>query len=210
MVFQEVGPRAGGEGPHCTLDATEAAYLDMTDQSIGTHPELAVIGACYDLYVMNLGDSRAIVVQRPDDGDNGCALGTMRMEDIRVGLEIETRPAGCAIIGLKPLQLSTDDSTSIYEEVKRIKREHPDDDQCIVNDRVKSRLKVTQAFAAGYLKQIIVILFEWAKLKNGLLEMFRNDYIGDAQYISCTPSLCHHKLTARNQFLVLSSDGLYT
>jgi hypothetical protein len=48
-----------------------------------------------------------------------------------------------------------------------------------------------------------------AKLNNGLLEMFRNEYIGDAPYISCTPSLCHHKLTARDQFLVLSSDGLY-
>jgi hypothetical protein len=47
------------------------------------------------------------------------------------------------------------------QEVHRIKREHPDDDQCIVNDRVKGRLKVTRAFGAGYLKQVIVILFEW-------------------------------------------------
>ncbi|VAI59578.1 unnamed protein product [Triticum turgidum subsp. durum] len=39
--------------------------------------------------------------------------------------------------------------------------------------------------------------------------MFRNEYIGDAPYISCIPSLCHHKLTSRDQFLVLSSDGLY-
>ncbi|EAY87134.1 hypothetical protein OsI_08534 [Oryza sativa Indica Group] len=192
------------------LASTEAAYLDMTDQSMGTHPELAVTGACLlvalvrddNVYVMNLGDSRAIVAQRPDDGDDGCVFGTMRrMEDVGVGLEIETRPGGCAIIGLKPLQLSTDHSTSIEEEVHRIKREHPDDDQCIVNDRVKGRLKVTRAFGAGYLKQ--------AKLNNGLLEMFRNDYIGDTPYISCTPSLCHHKLTARDQFLVLSSDGLY-
>uniref|UniRef100_A0A0D9VJP7 protein-serine/threonine phosphatase n=1 Tax=Leersia perrieri TaxID=77586 RepID=A0A0D9VJP7_9ORYZ len=83
-------------------------------------------------------------------------------------------------------------------EVHRIKREHPDDDQCIVNDRVKGRLKVTRAFGAGYLKQ--------AKLNNGLLEMFRNDYIGDTPYISCTPSLCHHKLTERDQFLYLSNE----
>jgi len=46
-------------------------------------------------------------------------------------------------------------------------------------------------------------------LNDGLLEMFRNEYIGDTPYISCTPSLCHHKLSARDQFLVLSSDGLY-
>lgn len=46
-------------------------------------------------------------------------------------------------------------------------------------------------------------------MNDGLLEMFRNEYIGDTPYISCTPSLCHHKLSARDQFLVLSSDGLY-
>ncbi|KAK1618966.1 hypothetical protein QYE76_024483 [Lolium multiflorum] len=180
------------------LAAAEAAYLDMTDQSMGSHPELAVTGACLlvalvrddDVYVMNLGDSRAVVAQRADDDHGGCG---MRMDDIGVGLEIEQR--------LDALQLSVDHSTSIQEEVQRIKLEHPDDDHCIVNDRVKGRLKVTRAFGAGYLKQ--------AKLNNGLLEMFRNEYIGDAPYISCIPSLCHHKLTARDQFLVLSSDGLY-
>ncbi|CAN6280345.1 unnamed protein product [Urochloa humidicola] len=190
------------------LAATESAYLDMTNQSMGTHPELAVTGACLlvallrddDVYVMNLGDSRAIVAQRRDDDDD-CMLGTMRVEDIGVGLENETMIHGYSAVGLEALQLSTDHSTSIEEEVQRIKREHPDDDQCIVNDRVKGRLKVTRAFGAGYLKQ--------AKLNDGLLEMFRNEYIGHTPYISCTPSLCHHKLSPRDQFLVLSSDGLY-
>jgi len=189
------------------LATTESAYLDMTSQSMGSHPELAVTGACLlvallrddDVYVMNLGDSRAIVAQRRDDDD--CLIGSMRVEDIGVGLETESRIPGYSAIGLEALQLSTDHSTSIEEEVQRIRREHPDDDQCIVNDRVKGRLKVTRAFGAGYLKQ--------AKLNDGLLEMFRNEYIGDTPYISCTPSLCHHKLSARDQFLVLSSDGLY-
>ncbi|KAL6634939.1 hypothetical protein ACP70R_027610 [Stipagrostis hirtigluma subsp. patula] len=190
------------------LETTEAAYLDMTNQSMESHPELAVTGACLlvallrddDVYVMNLGDSRAIVAQRRD-GCEDCVLGAMRMEDIGVGLETEARLPGYTGTGLEALQLSTDHSTSIEEEVQRIKREHPDDDQCIVNDRVKGRLKVTRAFGAGYLKQ--------AKLNDGLLEMFRNDYIGDVPYISCIPSLCHHKLSTRDQFLVLSSDGLY-
>ncbi|KAK3154959.1 hypothetical protein QOZ80_2BG0197100 [Eleusine coracana subsp. coracana] len=190
------------------LAAAEAAYLDMTNQSMESHPELAVTGACLlvtllrddDVYVMNLGDSRAVVAQRRD-GDDHCVLGTMRVEDIGVGLETETRPPGYAMMGLEAVQLSTDHSTSIEEEVQRIKREHPDDDRCIVNDRVKGRLKVTRAFGAGYLKQ--------AKLNDGLLEMFRNEYIGDTPYVSCTPSLCHHRLSTRDQFLVLSSDGLY-
>lgn len=47
------------------------------------------------------------------------------------------------------------------------------------------------------------------KWNDALLEMFRNEYIGTAPYISCSPSLCHHRLCPRDQFLVLSSDGLY-
>lgn len=41
------------------------------------------------------------------------------------------------------------------QEVLRIKTDHPNDNKCIVNDRVKGRLKVTRAFGAGYLKQVI-------------------------------------------------------
>ena len=47
------------------------------------------------------------------------------------------------------------------------------------------------------------------KWNDALLEMFRNEYIGTAPYISCSPSLRHHRLCPRDQFLVLSSDGLY-
>lgn len=39
--------------------------------------------------------------------------------------------------------------------------------------------------------------------------MFRNEYIGTDPYISCTPSLRHYRLTENDQFMVLSSDGLY-
>lgn len=47
------------------------------------------------------------------------------------------------------------------------------------------------------------------KWNDALLEMFRNEYIGTAPYISCSPSLRHHRLCPGDQFLVLSSDGLY-
>ena len=47
------------------------------------------------------------------------------------------------------------------------------------------------------------------KWNDSLLEMFRNEYIGTAPYVSCQPSLRHHHLCPRDQFLVLSSDGLY-
>ena len=45
-----------------------------------------------------------------------------------------------------------------FQEMKRIKTEHPDDACAVVNDRVKGSLKVTRAFGAGFLKQVDWIL----------------------------------------------------
>jgi len=47
---------------------------------------------------------------------------------------------------------------NVLQEIVRIKNEHPDDSHCIVNDRVKGRLKVTRAFGAGFLKQVLCLL----------------------------------------------------
>ncbi|GER50613.1 phosphatase 2C family protein [Striga asiatica] len=199
------------------LEATEQAYLDMTDRVLDRYPELALMGSCMlvvlmrdeDVYVMNLGDSRAIVAQCESE-DVGRDIEQQSLKDGGfAGEGIVEESESTAVnkahahqcVNLAALQLSTDHSTSIEEEVNRIKNEHPDDSNCIVNGRVKGRLKVTRAFGAGFLKQ--------RKLNDALLEMFRNDYIGTVPYLSCSPSLRHHKLFPRDQFLVLSSDGLY-
>lgn len=47
------------------------------------------------------------------------------------------------------------------------------------------------------------------KWNNALLEMFRINYVGDSPYLSCSPSLCYHRLGTKDRFLILSSDGLY-
>ncbi|KAK7263325.1 hypothetical protein RJT34_30913 [Clitoria ternatea] len=208
------------------LQVTELAYLDMTDKLLDTNPELALMGSCLlvvlmrdeDVYVMNVGDSRAIVAHyEPKEVRSNEESGTGSKGDVGSSAEsiveesLGLGESGSAIklgnmgpaqeMRLAALQLSTDHSTSIEEEVIRIKNEHPDDTQCIVNDRVKGRLKVTRAFGAGFLKQ--------PKWNDAVLEMFRNEYIGTAPYISCSPSLRHHRLCRGDQFLILSSDGLY-
>ncbi|KAJ4903642.1 Protein phosphatase 2C 29 [Raphanus sativus] len=208
------------------LEATEQAFLEMTEKVLETNPELALMGSCLlvalmrddDVYVMNIGDSRALVAQY-QVRETGVSVETGRVEDRRNDLDRDDgNKEPSSVVGdedtttvnnetpsqhtkLVALQLTTDHSTSIEDEVTRIKNEHPDDSQCIVNDRVKGRLKVTRAFGAGFLKQ--------PKLNDSLLEMFRNEYIGTDPYISCTPSLRHYRLTESDQFMVLSSDGLY-
>ncbi|KAL5792081.1 hypothetical protein ACOSP7_000675 [Xanthoceras sorbifolium] len=217
------------------LDNTEEAYMDMVEKALDTNPELALMGSCVlvmlmkdqDVYVMNLGDSRVILAQeRPNDRHppnflkddmrhkNRSRESLVRMELDRISEESpmhnqtyqvnmmnKNRDISICRLKMRAVQLSTDHSTSVEEEVVRIKAEHLDDNQAILNDRVKGQLKVTRAFGAGFLKK--------PTCNEALLQMFRVDYVGTAPYVSCIPSLVHHRLSSSDRFLVLSSDGLY-
>lgn len=122
------------------LEVTELAYLDMTDKVLDTNPELALMGSCLlvvlmrdeDVYVMNVGDSRAIVAQyEPEEvgsstqsggqGENGsCAEGIVE-ESLAAGeraMKLENE-APTQAMKLTALQLSTDHSTSIEEVSSR-------------------------------------------------------------------------------------------
>ncbi|KAL0333276.1 UNVERIFIED_CONTAM: putative protein phosphatase 2C 4 [Sesamum angustifolium] len=185
------------------LRKTEASYLEITDMMLMENPELALMGSCVlamvmkgdDVYLMNVGDSRGVLAQKVE---NDAQIERMRKdyeESSLYGYEYEN------VHNLSSSQLTMDHSTSVKEEVRRIRNAHPDDASAVINDRVKGSLKVTRAFGAGFLKK--------PKWNNALLEMFRIDYIGTAPYITCSPSLCHHRLDPKDKFLILSSDGLY-
>uniref|UniRef100_A0A0E0KE81 protein-serine/threonine phosphatase n=1 Tax=Oryza punctata TaxID=4537 RepID=A0A0E0KE81_ORYPU len=180
----------------------------------------------HDVYIMNLGDSRVILAQDNEQYNNSSfSKGDLRHRNrsteslVRVELDriseespmhnpnshlssnTKTKELTICKLKMRAVQLSTDHSTSVEEEVSRIRAEHPDDPQSVFNDRVKGQLKVTRAFGAGFLKK--------PKFNDILLEMFRIDYVGTSSYISCNPAVLHHRLCSNDRFLVLSSDGLY-
>ncbi|KAI8523814.1 hypothetical protein RHMOL_Rhmol13G0101300 [Rhododendron molle] len=189
------------------LRKTEEAYLDIADKMLVENPELALMGSCVlvmlmkgeDVYVMSVGDSRAVLGKKAEPDLWRQDLERIKEETFH-DLEFDGDRSNVTP-SLTAFQLTVDHSTSIDEEVKRIKNEHPDDACAVVNDRVKGSLKVTRAFGAGFLKQ--------PKWNNALLEMFRIDYVGTSPYINCLPHLYHHRLGPRDRFLILSSDGLY-
>ncbi|KAJ0766274.1 putative protein-serine/threonine phosphatase [Helianthus annuus] len=190
------------------LKKTEEAYFNVADQMLDENPELALMGSCVlvmlmkeeDVYVMSVGDSRAVLAQKPEPDLWRHDLERIKEETL-YDLEVFDTDVPNPNPTLTACQLTTDHSTSIEEEIQRIKSEHPDDACAVMNDRVKGSLKVTRAFGAGFLKQ--------PKWNDALLEAFRIDYVGKSSYINCIPSLYHHKLGPRDRFLILSSDGLY-
>ncbi|KAJ3682721.1 hypothetical protein LUZ60_012948 [Juncus effusus] len=191
------------------LKKTEEKYFEMAENRGMQNPELGLMGSCLlvvllkgeHVYLMNVGDSRAVLAQKkePDLSD---IIGKSRHDEINHGEEIRKAFDMIEFNGLTANQLTSDHSTSIDEEVKRIMKEHPDDLKVVENDRVKGKLKVTRAFGAGYLKH--------PKWNDSLLEAFKiKNYVGNSPYITCTPDLHHHMIRPEDKFIVLSSDGLY-
>ncbi|OEL18511.1 putative protein phosphatase 2C 46 [Dichanthelium oligosanthes] len=205
------------------LKSTEAAFFAEAEARAAECPELAMMGSCVlvvlmkgaDVYVMNVGDSRAVLAQRaePDlsqvlvprqDGGGGDLAGVKE--------EIMRQLDACDMGELAALQLTMDHSTNIYKEARRIKSEHLDDPACIVNGRVKGSLKVAQPLLKNLEKKPLMYNMELAlqpRWNKALLEVFRVNYVGTSPYITCRPYLRHHRLNSRDKFMILSSDGLY-
>lgn len=110
------------------LKKTEEAYLDIADKMLNVNPELALMGSCVlvmlmkgdDVYVMNVGDSRAVLAQ---NAEPDYWLGKIRQDLERINEEpvhdIEALAGDRAFssANLTAFQLSMDHSTSVDEVI---------------------------------------------------------------------------------------------
>lgn len=118
-----------------SLNQAENDFLYMVEQEMEDRPDIVSVGSCVlvgllqgkDLYIMNLGDSRAVLAS--DDDENK---------------------------GLKAVQLTDSHTVDNEVERNQLISEHPDDPKTIVQGRVKGKLKVTRAFGVGYLKKKVL------------------------------------------------------
>lgn len=132
------------------LECTEEAYMEMVEKTLDKNAELALMGSCVlvmimkdqDVYVMNLGDSRAVLAQeRPNDcHPNPCFAkdeirhrnrsreSLVRMELDRISEESpvhnqnsqvnminKNREISTCRLKMRAVQLSSDHSTSIEQ-----------------------------------------------------------------------------------------------
>jgi len=115
------------------LNQAENDFLYMVEQEMEDRPDIVSVGSCVlvglihgkDLYIMNLGDSRAVLAMDDDESK-----------------------------GLKAVQLTDSHTVDNEVERNQVLSEHPDDPTAIVHGRVKGKLKVTRAFGVGYLKKV--------------------------------------------------------
>lgn len=122
------------------LNQAENEFLHMVEQEMDDRPDLVSIGSCVllvllhgkNLYLLNLGDSRAVLATY-DKGHGMKGSG-----------------------GLCAIQLTDSHTVDNEDERIRVLNEHPDDPSTLVAGKVKGKLKVTRAFGVGYLKKVLL------------------------------------------------------
>jgi len=108
------------------LRKTEESYLDVADKMVMENPELALMGSCVlvmlmkgeDVYVMNVGDSRAVLAQKAEPD---YWLGKIKQDLERINeetmndLESWDVDSSNLVQNLSAIQLTKDHSTSVEE-----------------------------------------------------------------------------------------------
>ncbi|GAA0166611.1 protein phosphatase [Lithospermum erythrorhizon] len=169
------------------FNATEEDFTRLVRGSFPFKPKIATVGSCCllgaisndELFVANLGDSRAV-------------LG-------RKGLHGEDRSVVAE-------RLSTDHNVAVEEVRKEVQALHPDDSSIVVHCRgvwrVKGIIQVSRSIGDVYLKKP-----EFNR--DPIFQQFGNPVPMRRPALSAEPSIVTRKLKPQDLFLIFASDGLW-
>ena len=104
------------------LKKTEEAFFAAEEEHAAESPELGLMGSCVlfmvmkgkDVYVMNVGDSRAVLARRPEP-DLKNVLGKASQDLQQFKAEIMRELQAHDIDGLQAVQLTAEHSTAVQE-----------------------------------------------------------------------------------------------
>ncbi|XP_072950673.1 probable protein phosphatase 2C 39 isoform X4 [Typha angustifolia] len=131
------------------------------------------------------------------DGFNGRDAADYLAGDSR-GVLATTSFSGDSV---QAIQLTETHTVDNEVEQKKLVSDHPDDPSVITYNRVKGKLKVTRAFGVVYLKE--------RKFNDALMGILRVPNLCSPPYVSNHPHTLTHRVSGKDLFVVLGSDGLF-
>ncbi|KAF5444318.1 hypothetical protein F2P56_036804 [Juglans regia] len=167
--------------------ATEEEFLHLVKRTLPARPQIASVGSCClvgaisndELYVANLGDSRAV-------------LGRIATESAKNSVVAE--------------RLSNDHNVAVEEVRKELEALHPDDSHIVVYCRgvwrVKGIIQVSRSIGDAYLKRP-----EFNR--DPIFQQFGNPVPLKRPVMTAEPSILFRKLKSQDLFLIFASDGLW-
>ncbi|KAK9988557.1 hypothetical protein SO802_028796 [Lithocarpus litseifolius] len=169
------------------FDATEEEFLHLVKRALPARPQIASVGSCClvgaisndELYVANLGDSRAVLGRR----DSECKKNSVVAE-----------------------RLSNDHNVALEEVRKELEALHPDDSHIVVYTRgvwrIKGIIQVSRSIGDVYLKKP-----EFNR--DPIFQQFGNPIPLRRPVMTAEPSILIRKLKPQDLFLIFASDGLW-
>ncbi|KAJ8567320.1 hypothetical protein K7X08_019528 [Anisodus acutangulus] len=172
------------------FDAIEEGFLRLVKQSWLDQPQIASAGSCClvgsiskdKLYVANLGDSRAVLGKRVENGQTG----------------------NSAVVVAE--RLSIDHNVGVEEVRKEVEALHPDDSHVVVYTRgvwrIKGIIQVSRSIGDVYLKKP-----EFSR--DPLFIQYGYPIPLKRAVLSAEPSILIRKIRPEDLFLIFASDGLW-
>ncbi|CAH9103663.1 unnamed protein product [Cuscuta epithymum] len=167
--------------------ATEEDFIGLVKTSLPVMPQIASVGSCClvgaisdgQLYVANLGDSRAVLGRRGVDGERKSVVAE---------------------------RLSTDHNVSSEKVRKEVEELHPGDSPIVFYChgvwRIKGIIQVSRSIGDAYLKKP-----EFNR--HPMFQQFRNPVHLKHPVLSAEPSIITRKIRPHDLFLIFASDGLW-